>query len=120
MVKFDKRGKLSQRYIGPFEVLKRVGTILYWLALLPSLPSVHAVFHVSMLRKYTPDPTHVVDWGELVVDEDGTFKEGLIRIMNNQDQVLRGKTVRPMKVLWQGGGNMGKRRHCACQFSFLV
>ena len=76
MVRFGKQGKLSSRYIGPFEVLKRVGTVSYWLKLPPSLSSVHAVFHVSMLRKYTSDPTHVVDWGELVVDADGTFEEG--------------------------------------------
>ena len=61
VVRFGKRGKLSSRYIGPFEVLKRVGTVAYRLALPPSLSSVHAVFHVSMLKKYTPDPTHVVD-----------------------------------------------------------
>ena len=60
-----------------------VGTVAYRLALPPSLSSVHAVFHVSMLRKYTPDLTHVVDWGELVVDADGTFKEGLVRIMDS-------------------------------------
>ena len=61
VVRFGKRGKLSLRYIGPFEVLKRVGTVAYRFALPPSLSSVHAVFHVSMLKKYTPDPTHVVD-----------------------------------------------------------
>ena len=60
-VRFDKRGKLSPRYIGRFEVLERVGTIAYQLALPLGLSGVHAVFHVSMLRKYTPDPTHVVD-----------------------------------------------------------
>ena len=54
VVRFDKRGKLSPRYIGPFEVLKRVGMVSYLLALLPSLLSVHAVFHVFMLRKYIP------------------------------------------------------------------
>ena len=63
VVKFGKRGKLSPRFIGPFEILERVGMILYWLALPPSLSSVHEVFHISMLRKYTPDPAHVVDWG---------------------------------------------------------
>ena len=60
-VRFYKQGKLSPRYIGPFEVFKRVGTVAYRLALPPSLSSVHAVFQVSMLRKYTLDPTHVVD-----------------------------------------------------------
>ena len=61
MIRFGKRGKLSSRYIGPFKVLERVGMIAYQLALPPRLSSVHAVFHVSMLQKYTPDPTHVVD-----------------------------------------------------------
>ena len=61
VVKFGKRGKLSPRYIGPFKILERVGTVAYRLALPPSLSGVHEVFHVSMFRKYTPDPTHVVD-----------------------------------------------------------
>ena len=104
VVRFDKRGKLSSRYIRPFEVLEKVGTVAYRLALPPSLSSVHAVFHVSMLRKYTPDPTHVVDWGELVVDADGTFEEGPMHIMDSRDQILRSKTVRLVKVLWQHRG----------------
>ena len=74
---------------GIFEVLERVGIVSYQLALSPSLSSVHDVFHVSMLRKYTPDPTHVVDLGELVVDTYGTFEEGPMRIMDSRDQVLR-------------------------------
>ena len=75
MVRFGKRGKLSSRYIKCFEVLERVSTVAYQLDLPPSLSSVHVVFHVSMLRKYTLDPTHVVDWGELVIDAYGTFKD---------------------------------------------
>ena len=47
-----------------------------------------------MLWKYTPDPIHVVDWGELVVDADGTYEEGPVCIMDSRDQVLRGKVVR--------------------------
>ena len=57
-----------------------------------------------MLRKYTPDPTHVVDWGELVVNADGTNEEGPVRILDSRDQVLRHKTVRLGKVLWQHRG----------------
>ena len=89
VVRFGKRRKLSSRYIGSFEVHERVGIVAYRLALPPSLSSGHDVFHVSMLRKYTLDPTHVVDWGELVVDIDGTFEEGPVLIMDSQDQVLR-------------------------------
>ena len=61
VVRFGKRGKLSPRFIWPFEILERVGIIAYRLALPPSITGVHEVFHVSMLRKYTPDPAHVVD-----------------------------------------------------------
>ena len=61
VVRFGKRGKLSPRFIGPFEILERVGTIVYRLVLPPSMSGVYNVFHVSMLRKYTPDPAHVVD-----------------------------------------------------------
>ena len=57
VIRFNKRDKLSLRYIGPFEILERVGTVAYRLAIPPSLSSVHSVFHVSMLQKYTPDPT---------------------------------------------------------------
>ena len=74
--------------------------VAYWLALSLNLSGVHAVFHVSMLQKSTPNLTHVVDWGELVVDVNGTFKEGSVRIMDSWDQVLRGKAVRLVKVLW--------------------
>ena len=60
-VRFGKRGKLSPRFIGPFEILERVGTIAYRLTLSPSMSGVHEVFHISMLRRYTPDAAHVVD-----------------------------------------------------------
>ena len=85
VVRFGKRGKLLPRYIGPFEILERVGIVAYQLALPPILSGVHKVFHVYMLQKYTPDPTHVVDWGKLVVDANETFKEGPVRIMDSQD-----------------------------------
>ena len=104
MVRFVKRGKLSSRFIGPFKILEMVGIVAYRLALPPSMSGVHEVFHVSMLRKYTPDPAHVVDWGEITVDRYGTFEEGPVYIMDSWDQVLRRKTVRLVKVLWQHHG----------------
>ena len=85
VVKLDKRGNLSPRFIGPFEILERVGTAAYRLALSPSMSGVHEVFHVSMLQRYTTDPAHVVDWGEIEVDTDGTFEEGPVCIMDSQD-----------------------------------
>ena len=101
VVRFGKRGKLSPRFIGPFEILERIGTVAYRLALPPSMIGVHEVFHVSMLRKYTPDPAHVVDWGQIEVDTDGTFEEGPVYIVDSRYQVLRCRLVR---VLWQHCG----------------
>ena len=75
-------------------------TIAYRLTLPPSLSGVHKVFHVSMLWKYTPDPAHVVDWGEITVDTYGTFEEGPMRILDSQDKVLRCKTLQLVKMLW--------------------
>ena len=108
VVWFGKSGKLSPRFIGPFEILERIGTVAYRLALPPSMIGVHEVFHVSMLRKYTPDPAHVVDWGQIEVDTDGTFEEGPVCIVDSRDQVLRRKTVRLLRVLW---------RHCEVEES---
>ena len=104
MVRFGKRGKLSPRFIGPFEILERVGTVAYRLALSPSMSGVLEVFHVSMLRKYTPDLAHVVDWGDIEVDTDGTFEEGPVCILDSRDLVLRRKTVRLVRVLWRHYG----------------
>ena len=83
VIRFGKGRKLSSRYIGPFELLERVGVVAYRLALPLSLSSIHEVFHVSMFQKYTLDLTHIVDWGELVVNADGTFQEGPVRIMDS-------------------------------------
>ena len=104
VVRFGKRGKLSSRFIGPFEILERVGTVAYRLVLPPSMSGVHEVFHVSMLRKYTLDQAHVVDWGQIEIDTDGTFEEGPVFIVDSRDQVLSRKTVRLVRVLWRHYG----------------
>ena len=75
-------------YIGPFKVLERVSTVAYRLALPPSLSGVHKVFHVSMLRKYIPNPAHIVHWGWIIVDTNGTFEEGPVHVLDSRDQVL--------------------------------
>ena len=62
VVRFGKRGKLSPRFIGPFEIVQWIGECAYRLALPPSLSGVHDVFHVSMLKKYIIDPSHVLDY----------------------------------------------------------
>ena len=57
---FGGKGKLAPRYIGPFEVLQRVGKVAYKFVLPPNMDRVHNVFHVSMLRRYVRDPSHVL------------------------------------------------------------
>ena len=99
VVRLGKREKLSPRFVGPFEILERVDTIVYQLALPPNMSGFHEVFHVSMLRKYTPDPAHMVDWRQIEVDTNGTFKEGPVFILDSRDQVLRRNTVRLVRVL---------------------
>ncbi|XP_070047162.1 uncharacterized protein [Nicotiana tomentosiformis] len=73
VMRFRKKGKLSPRYIGPFEVLQRIGEVAYKLSLPLSLSSVHPVFHVSMLRKYVGDPSHVLDFSTVQLDGDLTY-----------------------------------------------
>ena len=104
MVRFGKRGKLSPRFIGPFEILERIGTVAYRLTLSPSMSGVHEVFHVSKLRVYTLDQAHVVDWRQIEVDTDGTFEEGPVYIVDSRYQVLGRMTVRLVRVLWQHCG----------------
>ena len=96
--------KLSPRSIGPFEILERIGAVAYRLALPPNMSSVDEVFHISILWKYTRDPAHVVDWGQIEVDTDETFEEGPVSILDSRDQVLRRKTVRLVRVLWRHYG----------------
>ena len=102
--RFGKTGKLAPRYIGPFEILERIGKVAYRLALPPQLSSIHDVFHISMLRKYEPDPTHILDWGDLSIDEQLSFMDRPIRITDHKTQVLRTKTIPLVQVLWQHGG----------------
>ena len=69
----DRVGAVA--FIGPFEILDRVGAVAYRLALPPRLANVHNVFHVLMLRKYDPDPSHILDWGDLYINKDVTYEE---------------------------------------------
>ena len=60
VLRFGKRGKLSPTYIGPYEVIERVGPVAYRLALPLELSQIHDVFHVSMLWRYRSDPSHIL------------------------------------------------------------
>ncbi|KAL0534150.1 hypothetical protein IC582_028434 [Cucumis melo] len=101
VLRFARRGKLSPRFVGPFEILERIGPVAYRLALPPSLSTVHDVFHVSMLRKYVPDPSHVVDYEPLEIDENLSYVEQPVEVLAREVKTLRNKQIPLVKVLWR-------------------
>ena len=80
VIRFGKKGKLSPRFIGPYEVIKKVGPVAYCLALPLELEKIHNVFHVSMLRRYRSDPSHVVSSETIELRPDLTYEEEPIEI----------------------------------------
>ncbi|RVW79623.1 Transposon Ty3-I Gag-Pol polyprotein [Vitis vinifera] len=100
VMRFGRKGKLSPRFVGPFEILERVGTLAYKVALPPSLSKVHNVFHVSTLRKYIYDPSHVVELEPIKIFEDLTYEEVPVQIVDVMDKVLRHGVVKLVKVQW--------------------
>ncbi|XP_075515618.1 uncharacterized protein LOC142550272 [Primulina tabacum] len=104
VVRFSKAGKLNPRYVGPFEILEKVGTLAYRLALPPSMSRIHNVFHVSQLGKYIPDPSHVLEAEPLMIEsnlgEELKYEEVPIRIVDTKDQVLRRRIIPYVKVQW--------------------
>ena len=80
--RFGKKGKLSPRYVRPFEVIEQIGEVAYRLALLPALSRLHDVFHLSMLKKYFHDPSYVLSYESLDVDLKLTYKEKPVEILD--------------------------------------
>ncbi|TYJ96729.1 ty3-gypsy retrotransposon protein [Cucumis melo var. makuwa] len=104
VLRFEKREKLSPHFVGPFEILERIGPVAYRLALPPSLSVVHDVFHVSMLRKYVPDPSHVVDYEPLEIDENLSYIEQPVEVLAREVKMLRNREIPLVKVLWRNHG----------------
>ena len=101
VMRFGKKGKLSPRYIGPYEIIRRFGQVAYDLALPQELSSVHPIFHVSMLRKCIGDPSRIVPVEDVQVTKDLTYEEVPISILDRQVKRLRNKDVASVKVLWR-------------------
>ncbi|GKD95529.1 putative nucleotidyltransferase, ribonuclease H, partial [Tanacetum coccineum] len=99
--RFGIKGKLSPRFIGPFEILDRVGEVSYRLALPPQLSHVHNVFHVSLLRGYKYHPLHVVSYPLDQIREDLSLVEEPEKILDRQERVMRNKTIPFVKILWK-------------------
>ncbi|KAL8110718.1 hypothetical protein AgCh_026455 [Apium graveolens] len=101
LVRFGQKGKLSPRYIGPFEILRKVGKVAYELALPPQLQHIHNVFNVSMLKRYIPDSNQVIEYEPIELQPDLSYVEQPIQILDRKERVLRNKSIPIVKVLWR-------------------
>jgi hypothetical protein len=89
-----KSKKLTPKFIGPYQILKRVGSVAYEIALPPNLANLHSVFHVSQLRKYMADPSHVITPDAIQLKENLSFEVPPMSIGERSTKLLRGKEVR--------------------------
>ena len=102
---FRKTGKLAPRFIGPFPILERIGTLAYRVQLPDWLPGVHDVFHVSQLRKHVHDPDLIEDeLNQQVLDiaPNLTVRKDPIKIIGKETKILRNKRINLVKVQWSG------------------
>ena len=98
-MRFGKKGKLSPRFIGLYEVIEKVSPVAYKLALPPDLEKIHNVFHVSMLRRYKSNPSHVVSLEMIELRPDLTYKEEPVEILAQEVKELQKKRIPLVKVL---------------------
>ena len=84
VIRFGKREKLNPHYVGPFEILEKIGPVAYRFALTPELANVHDIFHVSMLRKYVADPTQVLEQTPIELEKNLQYEERPVRIMDTR------------------------------------
>lgn len=100
-MRFGRSGKLSPRFLGPFEILDRVAPMAYRLALPSQLLAVHNVIHVSILHKYELDQSHVISFELLTVREDLSYKEHPVQIIDRKEQILWSKVIPLVRVQWK-------------------
>nr|KYP31574.1 hypothetical protein KK1_048023 [Cajanus cajan] len=92
--------KLNPKFIGPYQILKRIGSVAYQIALPPFLSNLHDMFHVSQLRKYIHDPSHVLESKVVQVKENLTFEKWTISVVDKKVKQLRDKSINLVKVIW--------------------
>ena len=96
--RFQTRGKLAPRFIGPFPIMSRVGTVAYQLELPPELSEIHNVFHVSQLRRCRSPPEKRAAMAEIELAKYLTYKERLFKILDQMERVTRSKVRKFYKV----------------------
>ncbi|XP_027158427.1 uncharacterized protein LOC113760052 [Coffea eugenioides] len=96
--------KLQPKFIGPFKILQRVGKVAYRLELPSSLSRIHDVFHVSILKKYYSDLTHILQPEEIEIDEALTYEEKPVQLLDRKAKELRNKQIPLVKILWKNHG----------------
>nr|XP_016491543.1 PREDICTED: uncharacterized protein LOC107811170 [Nicotiana tabacum] len=101
VMRFGKRSKLSPKFIGPYEILNRVGTVAYRLALPPELSFIHPMFHVSMLRKCILDSSQVIEALTIPLDEKLSYEEEPMTIVDRHVRKIQSKEIVLVKVLWR-------------------
>ena len=99
-----KGKKLRPKFVGPFKILQRVGKMAYRLKLPSSLSRIHDVFHVSIFKKYHPDPTHILQPEEIEIDESLTYEEKPVQLLDRKVKELRNKQISLVKILWRNHG----------------
>ena len=99
VMRFGRKGKFSPRFIGPYKVIVKVGPVAYRLALPTELEKVHNFFHVSMLRRYRSNPSHVVSSDIIEFHPNLTYEEEPIEILAREVKELRNKRIPLVKVL---------------------
>ncbi|KAL2252777.1 UNVERIFIED_CONTAM: Transposon Tf2-12 polyprotein [Sesamum indicum] len=100
ILRFRRQEKLSPRYIGPYEIIERIGPLAYRLALPAELSQIHDVFHVSMLRRYRSDPSDIIREPEIEIFEELTYVEEPAEILDRNIRKLRNKDIPMVKVRW--------------------
>ncbi|GJS78386.1 putative reverse transcriptase domain-containing protein [Tanacetum coccineum] len=100
VVRFGKKGKLAPRYVGPFEIVERVGNVAYRLKLPHELSCVHDTFHVSNLKKCLAEPDVQVPLDEIKIDENLRFVEEPIEIVDRDVKKLKRRRIPLVKVRW--------------------
>ncbi|GKF14265.1 putative reverse transcriptase domain-containing protein, partial [Tanacetum coccineum] len=100
VVRFGKKVKLTPRFVGPFEIILKVGPVVYRLDLPEELNGVHDTFHVSNLKKYLADPTLKVPLYEIRVDAKLNFVEEHVGILEREFKKLKRSRIAIVKVRW--------------------